>query len=311
MKNQKTTAGARKEVRDGYNKNMKPLDFKSRISEHEGDIMTIASKDVVTIPPTMSIMGAVKTMLGKGFRRIPIADAGTNRLKGIVTSQDIVDFLGGGQRHLIVKNKFKGNLLAAVNGSISEIMEENVISLNEKDSLKDVLKTLIKENIGGLPITDSDNRVKAIVSERDFVFLLSGVITGKTVSEYMSKNIVTAPPDMTVGAAAKSMINNGFRRLPLVRDNVLVGIITASDILRFLGSGDIFERLVTGNATDAFKVPVRTLINRDVIFTGSDIDLGEAAGTMLSKKVGSLPVLEYGELKGIITERDFVRAIAE
>ena len=311
MKNQKTTAGARKEVRDGYNKNMKPLDFKSRISEHEGDIMTIASKDVVTIPPTMSIMGAVKTMLGKGFRRIPIADAGTNRLKGIVTSQDIVDFLGGGQRHLIVKNKFKGNLLAAVNGSISEIMEENVISLNEKDSLKDVLKTLIKENIGGLPITDSDNRVKAIVSERDFVFLLSGVITGKTVSEYMSKNIVTAPPDMTVEAAAKSMINNGFRRLPLVRDNVLVGIITASDILRFLGSGDIFERLVTGNATVVFKVPVRTLINRDVIFTGSDIDLGEAAGTMLSKKVGSLPVLEYGELKGIITERDFVRAIAE
>ena len=225
MKNQKTTAGARKEVRDGYNKNMKPLDFKSRISEHEGDIMTIASKDVVTIPPTMSIMGAVKTMLGKGFRRIPIADAGTNRLKGIVTSQDIVDFLGGGQRHLIVKNKFNGNLLAAVNGSISEIMEENVITLNVKDSLKDVLKTLIKENIGGLPITDSDNRVKAIVSERDFVFLLSGVITGKTVSEYMSKNIVTAPPDMTVEAAAKSMINNGFRRLPLVRDNVLVGII--------------------------------------------------------------------------------------
>ncbi len=311
MKNQKTTQGARKEVRDGYNKNMKPLDFKTRISEHEGDIMTIASRDVVTVPPTMSIMGAVKTMLGKGFRRIPIADAGTNRLKGIVTSQDIVDFLGGGQRHLIVKNKFKGNLLAAVNGSISEIMEENVISLNEKDSLKDVLKTLIKENIGGLPITDSDNRVKAIVSERDFVFLISGVITGKTVSEYMSKNIVTAPPDMTVGAAAKSMINNGFRRLPLVRDNVVVGIITASDILRFLGSGEIFDRLVTGNATDVFKVPVRTLISRDVLFTGSDIDLGEAAGTMLSKKVGSLPVLEDGELKGIITERDFVRAIAE
>jgi CBS domain-containing protein len=311
MKNQNTTPGARKEVRGGYNKNMKPLDFKSRISEHEGDIMTIASREVVTVPPTMSIMGAVKTMLGKGFRRIPIADAGTNRLKGIVTSQDIVDFLGGGQRHLIVKNKFKGNLLAAVNGSISEIMEENVISINEKDSLKDVLKTLIKENIGGLPITDSDNRVKAIVSERDFVFLISGVITGKIVSEYMSKNIITAPPDMTVEAAAKSMINNGFRRLPLVRDNVLVGIITASDILRFLGSGDIFERLATGNATDVFKVPVRTLINRDVIFTGSDIDLGEAAGTMLSKKVGSLPVLEDGELKGIITERDFVRAIAE
>ncbi len=311
MKSQKTTVGSIKEVRDGYNKNMKPLDFKSRISEHEGDIMTIASRDVVSIPPTMSIIGAVKTMLSKGFRRLPIADAGTGRLKGIVTSQDIVDFLGGGSRYLIVKNRFKGNLLAAVNGSISEIMEENVISLNEKDSLKDVLRTMIKENVGGLPITDSDNRVKAIVSEKDFVFLISGVITGKMVSEYMSKSIVTAPPDMTVGAAARSMINNGFRRLPLIRDNVLVGIITASDILRFLGSGDIFDRLVTGNASEVFEVPVRTLIKRDVVFTGSDVDLGEAAQTMLSRKVGSLPVLEDGELKGIITERDFVRAIAE
>ncbi len=309
MKNSKATAI--REVRDGYNKNMKPLDFKSRISEHQGDIMTIASRDVVTIPPTMSIIGAVKTMIGKGFRRVPVADAGTNRLKGIVTSQDIVDFLGGGGRHLIVKNRFKGNLLAAVNASISEIMEENVISLNESDSLKDVLKTMIKENVGGLPITDGNGRVIAIVSERDFVFLISGVFTGKKVSEYMSKNIVTAPPDMTVGAAAKSMINNGFRRLPLIRDNVLVGIVTASDILRFLGSGDIFDRLVTGNAREVFEVPVRTLVKRDVIFTGSDVDLGEAAGIMLDKNVGSLPVLEDGELKGIITERDVVRAMAE
>ena len=311
MKDQKTTIAPRKEVRDGYNKNMKPLDFKSRISEHEGDIMTIASRDVVTIPPTMPIIGAVKTMMNKGFRRLPVADAGTNRLKGIVTSQDIVDFLGGGKRNLIVKNSFKGNLFAAVNGSISEIMEENVISLSEKDSLKDVLKTMIKENVGGLPVTDDQNRVKAIVSEKDFVFLISGVRTGKSVGEYMSSHVVTAPPDMKIGTAAKSMINNGFRRIPIIRDNVLVGIITASDILRFLGSGEIFDRLVTGNANEVFEIPVRTLIKKEVVFTGSDMDLGEAAQTMLSKKVGSLPVLEDGELKGIITERDFIRAIAE
>ncbi|KAB2948304.1 MAG: inosine-5'-monophosphate dehydrogenase [Candidatus Methanoperedens nitroreducens] len=300
-----------KQGRKGYMRNMAPIDFKSRISEKTGDIMSIASNEVITIPPTMSVIGAVKTMLNHGFRRIPVADAGTNHLKGIITSQDIVDFLGGGQRNLIVKNKFKGNLLAAVNGSISEIMETNVISLNVKDSLKDALDTMIKENIGGIPVTDGDGTVKAIVSERDFVFLLSGIITGKTVEGYMSKKVVTAPSDMSVGAAARSMINNGFRRLPVLRDNVLIGIITASDIMRFLGSGDIFDRLVTGNAREVFQVPVSTLVKRDIIFTKSDIDLGEAANVMLDKNVGSLPVLEDGELKGIITERDFVRAMAD
>jgi CBS domain-containing protein len=310
MKNQ-TANAVSKEVRGGYIRNQAPLDFKSHISEHEGDIMTIASKDVVTIPPTMPVIGAVKTMFTKGFRRLPVADAGTNRLKGIVTSMDIVDFLGGGSRHLIVKNRFKGKLLAAINGSISEIMEENVVSMNEKDSLKDALNIMIKKNVGGIPITDGDSRVKAIVSERDFLFLISGVMTAKTVSDYMSKNVVTAPPDMTVGAAAKSMVTNGFRRIPIIRDNVLIGIITASDILRFLGSGEMFDRLVTGNAREVFEVPIRTLIKKDVLFTVSDVDIGKAAAMMLDKNVGSLPVLEDGELKGIITERDFVRAIAD
>ena len=296
--------------RKGYMRNMAPIDFKSRISEKSGDIMSIASNDVVTIPPTMPVIDAVKTMLNHGFRRLPIADAGTKHLLGIVTSNDIVDFLGGGKRNLIIKNKYRGNLLAAVNGSISEIMETNVVSLNVKDSLKDALDTMMKENIGGIPITDGDGIVKAIISERDFVFLMSGIVTGKTVEGYMSKKIVTAPSDMSIGAATRSMINHGFRRLPVLRDNVLIGIITASDIMNFLGSGDMFDRLVTGNAREVFEVSVSTLVKRDIIFTKSDIDLGEAANVMLDKDVGSLPVLEEGELKGIITERDIVRAMA-
>ncbi len=297
--------------RKGYIRNMAPIDFKSRISEKSGDIMTIASTDVITIPPTMPVIGAVKTMLNHGFRRIPVADAGTKQLKGIVTSQDIVDFLGGGLRNLIVTNKYKGNLLAAVNGSISELMETNVVSLQMLDSLKDALNIMIKENIGGLPITDGNGAVRAIISERDFVFLISGIVTGKTVQEYMSNKVISAASDMSIGSAAKSMINNGFRRLPVLRDDVLIGIVTASDIMRYLGSGDIFNRLATGKLEEVFEVPVSTLIQRDIIFTKADVDLGEAAGVMLDKNVGCLPVLEEGELRGIITERDFVRAIAD
>lgn len=311
--NNKTETIPKKEkhVRDGYSRNMGPLDFKSRISEHPGDIMTISSNDVVTIPPTMSIIEAVKTMSDKGFRRLPVADAGTNRLEGIVTSKDIVDFLGGGTRHLIVKNRYKGNFLAAINGNISEIMKENVVSLNVKDSLKDALDIMINKNIGGIPVIDDQNKVKAIISEKDFVSLIAGIMTGKTVNEYMSKNVVTAPPDMPIGTAAGTMIDNGFRRLPVVRDNVLIGIITASDIMRFLGSGNIFEKLVTGNNDEIFKIPISTLIEKEIVFTGSNTELGEVASIMLNKNIGSLPVFEDNRLKGIITERDIVSAIAE
>ena len=48
-------------------------------------------------------MEAIKIMTEKRFRRIPITDAGTRRLEGVVTSVDIIDFLGGGKRICLLK----------------------------------------------------------------------------------------------------------------------------------------------------------------------------------------------------------------
>ena len=287
------------------------VNFKSRLANHEGDIMAIASKDVITLPPTANIMTTAKTMVNHGFRRVPIADAGTNRLEGIVTSLDIVDFLGGGLRHNLVKNKHNGNLAAAINENVKEIMKEDVVSVNINDTISQALATMIEQNIGGFPVVDGDNKVVAILSERDFVRTIANVTTSKQVKEYMSEKVVTAGPDMTVGEATRTMINKGFRRIPLVRENVLLGIITASDIMRYLGSGDIFQKLITENMADAFNVPIKSMIMRDIVWTSSNVDIGKVAGIMLDKKVGALPVIDDGELCGIITERDIVRALID
>ncbi|KAF5411824.1 MAG: Inosine-5'-monophosphate dehydrogenase [Candidatus Methanocomedens sp.] len=287
------------------------VNFKSRLANHEGDIMAIASKNVITLPPTANIMTTAKTMVNHGFRRVPIADAGTNRLAGIVTSLDIVDFLGGGLRHNLVKNKHNGNLAAAINENVKEIMNEDVVSVNINDTISQALVTMIEQNIGGFPVVDGDNKVVAILSERDFVRTIANVTTSKQVKEYMSEKVVTAGPDMTVGEATRTMINKGFRRIPLVRENVLLGIITASDIMRYLASGDIFQKLITGNVEDAFNVPIKSMIMRDIVWTSSNVDIGKVAGIMLDKKVGALPIIDDGELCGIITERDIVRALID
>ena len=288
-----------------------PVNFKTKMANHEGDIMAIASKDVVTLPPTANIMTTVKTMMKHGFRRVPIADAGTKRLAGIVTSLDIVDFLGGGLRHNLVKNRHNGNLAAAINENVREIMKVGVVSLTINDPISLALTTMIEQNIGGLPVVDGNNNVVAILSERDFVRTIANVTTSKQVKEYMSSNVVTASPDMSVGEATRTMIQKGFRRIPIVKENVLLAIITASDIMRYLGSGDIFQKLMTGNVANAFEVPIKSMIVRDIVWTSSNVDIGEAASIMLDKKVGALPVIDNGELCGIITERDIVRALAD
>lgn len=288
-----------------------PVDFKSRVSHNQGDIMAIASKNIVTLPPTTNIMGTVKTMLKYGFRRVPIADAGTNRLVGIITSLDIVDFLGGGLRHNIVKNRYKGNLAAAINEDVREIMKKDVVSLGVNDNISNAIKTMIEKNIGGIPIVDDDNVVVGIVSERDFVRTVADITTSKSVNKYMSNKVVTASPDISVGEATRTMIEKGFRRIPIVKEDVLLGIVTASDVMRYLGSGEIFQKLMTGDVSDAFQVPLKTLILRDIVWTNSSIDIGEAAALMLKNKVGALPIIDDGELCGIITERDIIKALVD
>ncbi len=288
-----------------------PVDFKSRVSHNQGDILAIASKNVVTLPPTTNIMGTAKTMLKYGFRRVPITDAGTNRLEGIITSLDIVDFLGGGLRHNIVKNRYNGNLAAAINEDIREIMKKDVVSLGVNDNISNAIKTMIEKNIGGIPIVDDDNAVVGIVTERDFVRTVADITTSKSIKEYMSNKVVTASPDISIGEAIRTMIEKGFRRIPIVKEDVLLGIVTASDIMRYLGSGEIFQKLMTGDVSDAFKVPVKSLILRDIIWTNSGIDIGEAAALMLKNKVGALPIIDDGELCGILTERDIIKALAD
>lgn len=285
------------------------LGFKSKLSEHEGDIMAVAKRDVVKIPPTMTIMGAVKTMVRYRFRRLPVSDPGTNRLVGVVTVMDVVNFLGGGDKAQIIENKHRGNLLSAINEEISSIMEEDVVTLTEDASIEEALKKLAYGNVSGFPIVDDDDRIKGIVSERDFVSLVANIVTGKRVSDVMSSNVVTVKPDATIEQVAKVMISNDFRRVPIVHQGVMVGVVTTSDIVNYLGSGDVFEKLVTGTMHEALDVPIKMIARELPITVSPDRDLGEAANLMVERNVSVLPVVIGGALVGILTERDCINAL--
>ena len=287
------------------------LNFKSKLSQHDGDIMMVAKRDVVQIPPTMTIMGAVKTMVKYRFRRLPVSDPGTNRLMGVVTVMDVVNFLGGGEKAQIIENKHRGNLLSAINEEISSIMEEDVITLHEGDSINEVIQMMLKGNVSGFPIVNDENRVIGIVSERDFISLVANIITGKKVADFMSHDVVSVRPDTRVEDAARVMILNDFRRLPIVHEGVMIGVVTTSDIVNYLGSGEVFEKLVTGDMHEALGVPIKAIAREVPINVEPDLDLGEAAELMIAHEVNVLPVIVDGALTGIITERDLLSAIVD
>ena len=136
------------------------------------------------------------------------------------------------------------------------------------------------------------------------------MMSGAKVSDLMSKKVVTATPETSIFEAEKSMIRRGFRRLPIVSEGKLVGIVTVMDILRFFGSGKVFQHLRSGTIDQVLQTPITEIAVKDVVTVGRNVDVGEAAQLMWDRGIGALPVVENEKLIGIITERDFFKLIA-
>jgi CBS domain-containing protein len=128
--------------------------------------------------------------------------------------------------------------------TVSKIMTPKVITVTEKQTLKELSKLMYQRNIGGiiilkdiLPNDTSDvDKPIGIITERDIAQLVafsSNISTDTPTSELMSKPLITINQNASIKDATDLMQQNNIRRLPVL-DNKgkLVGIITAKDILK-------------------------------------------------------------------------------
>lgn len=290
--------------------NRGPIEFKSRPAERTGAIMAISTAHVVCVPPTMSICDGVATMTREGFRRLPITDAGSGQLRGIITVSDIVDFMGGGDRYNLVKNKHQGNFLSAINESLRSIMTEQVMTLRESDDIEDAIDLIVNKRHGGAPIIDDESRVVGMVTEHD---LLKALFSGQSllsVEDVMSESPRVTNPDCSIADVARQMNKYHFRRLPVVSGDVLFGIVTATDIMKYVGSGEVFRTIQSGDVSEATALPIRSIMTGSLQTTTPDKSINDIAREMVQKRIGAFPVTEDTRLIGMITEFDLVRTLA-
>lgn len=275
----------------------------------EGEIMTVAKRPVVTAPLTTSVYDVVHIMSREGFRRIPIVDAGTKRLQGIITSTDIINYLGGGEKFRIIQQKFKGSFFKAINEPVKSISQPNPPSIETTATVGDAIRLMKEHGVGGVPVVDDAFRVSAIITERDILGIFKGKISRVRVADLMTKNVVTATPRTTIFEAERAMIKESFRRLPIVSEGKVVGIVTTMDVVRFFGSGEVFQHLRSGTILQVLQTRALEIGVKSVIAVGSPEDLGEAAKIMNEKNIGALLVVDDDRLVGIVTERDFFKLL--
>jgi CBS domain-containing protein len=128
------------------------------------------------------------------------------------------------------------------------------------------------------------------------------------VRDWMTATPVTITPRTSLSEAHRLMKQKKVRRLPVVDDGKLVGIVALSDVLEAEPSGATTLSIYELNYLLA-ELKVDKIMKHNVITVKPDATIRDAASIMLEHKIGGLPVLEDGKLVGIITESDIFRMI--
>ena len=116
---------------------------------------------------------------------------------------------------------------------LREIMSKQVIRIHPEESVAVAARMLANYNIGILPVCGSDGRLCGLVTDRDLVTrcVASGRPAASTpVREVMTANIVAGKPDMDVSAAAGLMGRLQVRRLPVLENGRLCGMVSLGDL---------------------------------------------------------------------------------
>ena len=132
----------------------------------------------------------------------------------------------------------------------------------------------------------------------------------KLVRDWMTDNPISISSNCSLPEAYWLMVNNKIRRLPVIDQNVLVGIVTVDDL-----RGKVPTTLIGLDPVKASEMltqlPVRYLMSENPKTIAVDATLVEAARLMLEFNISTLPVMDGTRLVGIITESDIFRALVK
>ncbi len=130
------------------------------------------------------------------------------------------------------------------------------------------------------------------------------------IRQIMTANPTTIGPQDILRAAIEKMASVGCRRLPVVEQGQLVGIVADLDIRQALNSPIVLhERWQDEDLMES--APIQACMTFDPVTVTPQTPVIEAARLMRNRKIGGLPVLDEGRLVGIVTETNMLDALIE
>lgn len=124
----------------------------------------------------------------------------------------------------IVRSRLPGRIVAR------EIMSSPPISIGPDDAVIELAALLSKHRISGVPVVDGEGRLLGVATEADVIER-----PGDRVCEVMTGSVATVSEDTPVEEIAACFVRHRIKRVPVVRDGRVVGVVSRADIVRAIG----------------------------------------------------------------------------
>ena len=115
---------------------------------------------------------------------------------------------------------------------VRDVMKKEVVTAKMNDDIKQISKILKEKNISNMPVISADGTLVGIVSEQDIIKKMQSENFMKlTAKDIMTKDVVSVKENDHIEYVSKIFIEHAYRRLPVTKDERVVGVITREDII--------------------------------------------------------------------------------
>ncbi|MDI6644689.1 MAG: CBS domain-containing protein [Methanobacteriaceae archaeon] len=190
---------------------------------------------------------------------------------------------------------------------IKNIMTPEVVQIDKDQNICDALKLMKKNKVSRLIVVNTNEKnvkeLVGIITEKDIALKLGSSKYGNLapshfhVSTVMHKDLINVESDQFVGEVAKKMLDNRIGGLPVLENGDIQGIITKTDFIGIC-MGKPYQNTL-----------VKDIMTRDLITIAPHDRIVHARRLILDEDLGRLPVMEDGELAGMITAKDIAKSM--
>ncbi|MEW6043131.1 MAG: CBS domain-containing protein [Thermoproteota archaeon] len=273
-------------------------------------------KKAITVTPYTSLLEAIEILQKFRISRLVVIDK-NRRPVGVVTEKDILRTL------FPLGSKSIGSI------QVIDAMSKNLITAKKSDSVYRCAKQMKDNDISSVVVMRDDGSLDGIVTKTDLVFnFLIQDTTPIAVSKIMTKKVITVNAGELLYVVESILLNNKISRVPVLRNQKLVGIITFRDFVParipnrlgvFTDSNELRDVWYSPypNQFNANKLSYTLTFRAEDIMTKNPVvmestdDVSLAALLMYRYDISGIPVMRNSKIAGIITKSDIVFELAK